>query len=256
VVIQELIKTVASAQQIHTTSTSESSNGPAPFKVVVITEVDRLSKDAQHALRRTMEKYMATCRIILMANSTSKVIPAIRSRCLGIRVAAPTRDETITVLMNVSKKEGCSLPTELAKRIAEKSNRNLRRAILMLEACKVAQYPFQPDQDIIDLDWEVFLKATAQYIVAEQTPKQLQEVRGRLYELLTHCIPADVIFVGLLKELIKNCDGELKCEVASLAASYEHRLTKGNKSIYHLEAFVAKFMSVYMRFVEETMDGF
>ena len=65
----------------------------------------------------------------------------------------------------------------------------------MLEACKVAQYPFQPDQAIIDLDWEVFLKATAQHIVAEQTPKQLQEVRGRLYELLTHCIPADVIFV-------------------------------------------------------------
>ena len=45
-------------------------------------------------------------------------------------------------------------------------------------------------------------------------------------------------------------------QVASLAASYEHRLTKGNKSIYHLEAFVAKFMSVYMRFVEETMDDF
>ena len=72
VVIQELIKTVASAQQIHVPSSNDS-NGPAPFKVVVITEVDRLSKDAQHALRRTMEKYMATCRIILMANSTSKV---------------------------------------------------------------------------------------------------------------------------------------------------------------------------------------
>ena len=65
----------------------------------------------------------------------------------------------------------------------------------MLEACKVAQYPFQPDQSIIDLDWEVFLKATAQHIVSEQTPKKLQEVRGRLYELLTHCIPPDVIFV-------------------------------------------------------------
>jgi len=256
VVIQELIKTVASAQQIHIPSATSDSSGPAPFKVVVITEVDRLSKDAQHALRRTMEKYMATCRIILMANSTSKVIPAIKSRCLGIRVSAPSRDEIVTVLTNVAKKEGCNLPTELAKRIAEKSNRNLRRAILMLEACKVAQYPFTADQSIIDLDWEVFLKATAQYIVAEQTPKQLQEVRGRLYELLTHCIPADVIFVGLLKELVKNCDGELKCEVAELAASYEHRLTKGNKSIYHLEAFVAKFMSIYMRFVEETMDEF
>ena len=82
------------------------------------------------------------------------------------------------------------------------------------------------------------------------------EVRGRLYELLTHCIPPDVIFVGLLKELVKICDGELKTEVVSMAAAYEHRLTKGNKAIYHLEAFVAKFMSTYMKFMESAYGGF
>ena len=46
------------------------------------------------------------------------------------------------VLQNIAKKENCQLPLELAERIAEKSNRNLRRAILLTEACRVAQYPF------------------------------------------------------------------------------------------------------------------
>lgn len=249
IVIQELIKTMASSQQLN-------SEGQRDFKVVLLTEVDRLTKDAQHALRRTMEKYMATCRILLVTNSTSKVIPAIRSRCLNIRIPAPSLNEVMSVLQTVAKKEGCNLPSELAQKIAEKSRRNLRRAILLTEACKVQQYPFKNDQNVMDLDWEVFLKDTAQQIVQEQSPKRLQEVRGRLYELLTHCIPPDVIFIGLHKELVKNCDGELRTEVTHLAAQYEHRLTQGNKSIYHLEAFVAKFMSIYMKFVEETMGDF
>ena len=65
-----------------------------------------------------------------------------------------------------------------------------------------------------------------------------------------------MIFVGLQKELAKNCDGELKTELCQIAAFYEHRLTKGNKAIYHLEAFVAKFMSTYMKFMESAYGGF
>lgn len=65
-----------------------------------------------------------------------------------------------------------------------------------------------------------------------------------------------VIFVGLQKELVKNCDGELKAELCQLAAQFEHRLHLGNKAIYHLEAFVAKFMAVYMKFVESAFGEF
>jgi len=249
VVIQELIKTVASAHQLNT-------EGQREFKVVVLTEVDRLTKDAQHALRRTMEKHMATCRVILVTNSTSKVIPAIRSRCLAVRVAAPSHQEIATVITLVAKKEGCSLPAQLASRIAEKSGRNLRRAILMVEACKVSQYPFSATQPIQELDWEVYLKETAKQIVKEQSPRMLAEVRTRLYELIAHCIPPEVIFVGIQKELVKVCDGELKTELCQIAAFYEHRLQKGNKAIYHLEAFVAKFMAIYMKFMEDTCGGF
>ena len=34
-------------------------------------------------------------------------------------------------------------------------------------------------------------------------------------------------------------------DVAQLAAQYEHRLQEGQKAIFHLEAFVAQFMSRY-----------
>jgi len=246
VVIQELLKTIAQTQQLNSQTQKE-------FKVVVLMEVDKLTKDAQHALRRTMEKYMATCRIILCCNSSSKVIPAIRSRCLGIRVAAPTSSDIVSILQNICRKECLSLPDELASRIAEKSNRNLRRAILMCEACRVRQYPFSSDQEIVEPDWEMFLRATANFIVQEQSPKKLAEVRGRLYELMSHLIPTDIIFKGLLKELVNNCDGQLKGEVTQLAAFYEHRLQLGSKAIYHIEAFLAKFMALYKKFLEDNM---
>ncbi len=56
-----------------------------------------------------------------------------------------------------------------------------------------ARYPFSSDQEIAELDWEVYLRETASLIVQQQSPRRLLEVRERLYELLSHCIPPDVI---------------------------------------------------------------
>uniref|UniRef100_A0A2Z5U5W7 Replication factor C subunit 3 n=1 Tax=Reticulitermes speratus TaxID=60591 RepID=A0A2Z5U5W7_9NEOP len=246
VVIQELIKTVAQTHQLDP-------SGQREFKVVVICEADCLTKDAQHALRRTMEKYVATCRIILVAHTISRVIPAIRSRCLGVRVGAPTKEEIISILQSLCRKEGLSLPNELAERIAVQSNGNLRRAILFLETCKVQQYPFQPDQKVAAHDWEIFLKDTAKMIVQEQSPQKLLQIRNRLYELMIHGIPSEFIFKGLLQELVKNCDMQLKTQVVEKAAFFEHRIHLGSKPIIHLEAFVASFMASYKKFMEATV---
>lgn len=46
---------------------------------------------------------------------------------------------------------------------------------------------------------------------------------------------------------------QLKTQVIEKAAFFEHRIHLGSKSIIHLEAFVASFMSIYKKFMEETV---
>lgn len=246
VVVQEVIKEIAQTTPLDATE--------RPFKVVVLNEVDKLSKEAQHGLRRTMEKYMTTCRLILCCNSTCKVIEPVRSRCLMVRVPAPSVEEISKVLVSVCKKEKIVIPNELATRIAEQSERNLRRAILMLEATKNKHYPFQPQQPVDKADWEIFIIQLAKEIAEEQSQKRLLAVRGKLYELISHCIPPEVIIKSLTNELLKKLDSELKYELIKWAAFYEHRMQLGNKAIVHLEAFVAKFMAIYKRFLMAFSD--
>lgn len=40
------------------------------------------------------------------------------------------------------------------------SERNLRRALLSLEACKVQQYPFTDTQEVAAPDWERYIKVS------------------------------------------------------------------------------------------------
>ncbi|KAG5628341.1 hypothetical protein H5410_000058 [Solanum commersonii] len=129
-VVQEIIKEMAKNRPIDT-------KGKKGFKV--LNEVDKLSREAQHSLRRTMEKYSASCRLILCSNSSSKVTEAVRSRCLNVRINAPMEEEIVSVLEFIAKKEGLQFPQGFAARIVEKSNRNLRRAVLTFESCRVQQ---------------------------------------------------------------------------------------------------------------------
>jgi replication factor C subunit 3/5 len=133
VVVQDLLKEVAQTQQVDLAAKQR-------FKVVVINEADHLTRDAQAALRRTMEKYSPNLRLILLANSTGNIIAPIRSRCLLVRVAAPTEDEIAGVLAKVGRKEGYKSCEPLEKRIAKDSGRNLRRALLMFEAVHAQKY--------------------------------------------------------------------------------------------------------------------
>jgi replication factor C subunit 3/5 len=101
-VVQDVIKEMAANRSLNTgggmlggaaIDDASKKKKAVEYKVVVLVEVDKLTRQAQAALRRTMEKYSSTCRLILCCNNQSKVIEPVRSRCLGIRIAAPSHDD-------------------------------------------------------------------------------------------------------------------------------------------------------------------
>lgn len=87
--------------------------------------------------------------------------------------------------------------------------------------------------------------------MAEHSPAQILAVRAKLYDLLAHCIPATTVIKTLTFKLIPKIDEALKADVIKWSAFYEHRIKTGSKAIFHLEAFVAKFMRILEMYLVE-----
>jgi len=211
IVIQTIIKEIAQSPPIDNVALG-------PFKVVILNEVDKLSKDAQHALRRTMEKYADFCRIILCCDSTAKVIDPIKSRCLGIRVPAPTNEEVSKILNKIAQSEKFELPDKACQQIINQAKGNLRYALLLLESQKAKPGSFSNDPPL--LDWESYICTICKDILNEQTPMKLALIRSKFYELLGHCIPPELIIKSLALELLKNLDNNISYQVIQWAAYY------------------------------------
>jgi replication factor C subunit 3/5 len=89
-----------------------------------------------------------------------------------MRVPAPTGIIIENVLQKISKKEKLFLPPGLATTIAEKSERNIRRAILQFQTCKMQTYPFKEKQEIHTPEWQLAIRDIKKDITIEQSPKK------------------------------------------------------------------------------------
>lgn len=240
VVVQDIVKEMAQTSQIDGSSQKS-------FKVVVLCEADSLTRDAQHGLRRTMEKYANNCKIILCCESLSRIIEPLQSRCIIINVPAPSDQEMTVVINKIIRKENVALPPSILQKIIEKADGNLRRAILMTEALKMENETGISENTLIPVaEWEIYIQETARMILQKQTSDMLLKVRERLYEVISRLIPTNVIFKKLLEFLLPSCPPAIVREVVSEAAKFEHRLMLGQKAIVHLEGFVAAFMDIYL----------
>ncbi|CBJ33469.1 Viral replication factor C subunit [Ectocarpus siliculosus] len=227
-VVQHAIKEMANNGSI----AAVFNNCGVTHKTIVLRGSGNLSKQAQAGLRRTMEKFTASCRLVLVSTFASRVIEPLRSRCVLIRVPLPSA-ENLAAAIEIDDKA-------LVSQIVESSGRSISRAIFMAKAGSADK-----------MVWVKYTESICKGVFLEQSPRKLIDVRDSLNELLVAGVPASIILKPLMHGLISHpiLDGEdgVKREIVKRAAVYEHRICIGSKYNLHLEAYIASFMDLYKK---------
>jgi replication factor C subunit 3/5 len=224
------------------------------FRTVLINNVDNLSYYAQTSLRRTMEQYSGACRFIMWSRSLSKVIEPLRSRCICLKIRSPTEGELFEYILQISSKEKLNLSIRDFYKINTLADRNVKRALWLLELKKLGiAYETTYDQivdNILTCILTTKLKAVNFYGKNENVNRPIvkNDVRDWLYRILITNIEGSQIIKDITNKIVRRKDITFECksEIVEKAAKYEHNLIRGRREIIHLEAFILGVMtSIY-----------
>ncbi|MGZ4891106.1 MAG: AAA family ATPase [Halobacteriota archaeon] len=105
----------------------------APYRILFINEAESLTRDAQQALRRIIERYNKTCKFILATARPSQIIIPVRSRCLPLHFSQLPTDTMLDFLRRIATEEGHALSDECNRSIVGLSEGNLRTALTLLQ---------------------------------------------------------------------------------------------------------------------------
>lgn len=216
--------------------------GGARFKIIFLDEADALTADAQHALRRTMEKYAATSRFILSCNYSSKIIEPIQSRCAIFRFRPLSEEQIKERLKYIANNEGLEITEDGLNALVYVSEGDLRRAINLLQAS--AALSKKIDEKLV---YQVASKARPQEIrkmMELALAGNFMEARKILYNIMIeYGMSGDDVIRQMHKEVFNlNVDDKIKVQLIDMIGEYEFRIVEGANERIQIEALLAQFM--------------
>ena len=218
----------------------------APFRIIFLDEVDNMTKDAQHALRREMEMYTKTASFILSCNYSSKIIDPIQSRCAIFRFAPIKSEEIVDRLKSIAQSEGFEYEDNSIETIVKFAEGDMRKSVNMLQSAA-------SQGEIITEDsvFGVVSKAKPQEIKKMiQTALQgnFIEARNILRSIMIEQGTSgedmvNQIYGELSSRVSKGyMDGEVYMDLIGALAETDFRIREGANPRIQLEALLTKFL--------------
>lgn len=104
-----------------------------PFKCVLLDEADRLTPEAQDAMKGVMEEYSSTSRFILTCNSPNQIIGPIHSRVQQLHFGSIDQEEFLMRTIHILTNEGISFNDETLVKYIDYAYPDLRKCINLLQ---------------------------------------------------------------------------------------------------------------------------
>jgi replication factor C small subunit len=208
-------------------------------KIIFLDEADALTSEAQHALRRTMEKYSSSTRFILSANYASKVIEPIQSRCVVLRFKPLKEEEMKTYIERVAKTEGLEVNEKAIEALIYVSEGDLRKLTNIMQSAAVSEKKVT-DKEIYDIAARARPKeiiAMLKYALAGEFVNARAELNTLV---LSHGMSGEDILLQCYREALNlDVDDKLKLRIISMVGDYNFRIVEGANDRIQLEAMLA-----------------
>jgi len=216
--------------------------GSVPFKIIFLDEADALTKEAQQALRRTMENYTSTCRFILSCNYSSKIIDPIQSRCVVFRFKLLEKKDVEKVIKKIGEVEKLTLDEKAVETLYEGSEGDCRRAINLLQASNSISPSITTE--IINILLSNAKPKDVKIVLDYALAGDFQKSREKLLDImLKESISGTDIIKSIQREIWNlDIEPELKVKLTEKTGEIEFRLVEGSDEFIQLESLLASFV--------------
>lgn len=206
------------------------------FNIVLLDEVDNMTRDAQPAMRRIMEDYSDRTRFFLICNYPNKLIDPIQSRCAPLHMSPLNKDQILSLLVDVAEQEKLEYEDSQLEIIVNESKGDARKAIHTLQSAT-------SDGKVVDEFVESVVSLIDREKVEELVTLAINEEQEEAMDMIDTMLKQGIDAQALCDELVDVVlDADLPADSQSLLvdkiADCEWRILHGSTPGTQLRALV------------------